>query len=168
MTWIGSWPVVERAAINASPLIFLSRGGYLWLLNAFASEILVPEPVAVEICARGARDVTARAITHTQWLVTRPAPVVPAAIARWRLGAGESATLALALELGLEAIIDDLAGRKCAQRLGVTVRGTLGIVLVAKQRGLIAQARPVIDDLMSAGLYLSPRVRDTALGRVGE
>ena len=67
-----------------------------------------------------------------------------------------------------EAIIDDLAGRKCAASLNIPVRGTLGIVLVAKKRGLIPEAQPVIEDIMTAGLYLSRKVVDEALGRVGE
>ena len=87
----------------------------------------------------------------------------------WRLGAGESSVLALASEHpGTEAIIDDLAGRKCAASLNIPVRGTLGIVLVAKKRGLIPEAQPVIEDIMTAGLYLSRKVVDEALGRVGE
>jgi hypothetical protein len=32
-------PVAERAVINASPLIFLSRGGHLGLLESSAAEI---------------------------------------------------------------------------------------------------------------------------------
>lgn len=160
--------MVDRAVINASPLIFFSRGGHLDLLHAFSAEVWVPEPVAEEIRQRGPLDCTAQALAQHNWLIIRPVPVVPTVITRWRLGAGESGTLALALAFGLEAIIDDLAGRKCAERLGVQLRGTLGIVLVAKQRGLIQQARPIIQDLQSAGLYLSTRVLDAALRRVGE
>ena len=44
-----NWPVADRAIINASPLIFLSRSGYLDLLQAFAQEVWAPEPVASEI-----------------------------------------------------------------------------------------------------------------------
>lgn len=95
-------------------------------------------------------------------------PNDPVTITEWQLGAGESAVLALAAEHQLEAIIDDLAGRKCAAALNIPVRGTLGIVLVAKQRGVIPAARPVIEDMMHAGLYLSRRVLDKALQRVGE
>ena len=65
-------------------------------------------------------------------------------------------------------IIDDLAGRKCAASLDIPVRGILGIVLTAKQRGAIPQARPVIEDMMGAGLYLARKVVEAALRRVGE
>lgn len=168
MTWIASSRVADAAVVNASPLIFLARSQHLDLLEGFAQTVWVPEPVANEILQRGRHDITAQAIETTSWLVTRPAPDIPAAILEWRLGAGESATLALAHEHRLEAIIDDLAGRRCAASLAIPVRGTLGLVLAAKQRGLIPAARPVIEDLMMAGLYLSRRVLEQALQRVGE
>jgi predicted nucleic acid-binding protein len=160
--------VAEVAVINASPLIFLARSHHLELLQGFASTVWVPEPVANEIARRGNQDITALAIENTAWLIAQPVPDIPSVILEWRLGAGESATLTLAQAHRLEAIIDDLAGRKCAASLGIPVRGTLGIVLAAKQRGLIPQARPVIEDMMRAGLYLSRRVLEHALSRVGE
>ena len=115
------------------------------------------------------RDVSARAIRDTEWLTVQPAAGIPATIAAWRLGAGEASVLALAAEHpGTEAIIDDLAGRKCAASLNIPVRGTLGIVLVAKGRGLIPKARPIIEEMMIAGLHLARQVMDEALRRVDE
>ena len=160
--------MAERAVINASPLIFLSRSHHLDLLRCIAQTIWVPEPVADEIMQRGTQDPTARAIEDTAWLVIRTVADTPTTILEWRLGAGESAALALAHAQGLEAIIDDLAGRKCAASLGIPVRGTLGTVLLAKKRGAIPKARPVIEDMMAAGLYLSTAVVNEALRRVGE
>jgi len=123
----------------------------------------------MEILRRGPRDKTAQAIEQTDWLVISPVVNIPARIAEWRLGAGESSVLALAVEHpGTEAIIDDSAGRKCAASLKIPVRGTLGIVLVAKRLGLIPKARPVIEDMIATGLYLSRKVLDEALRRVGE
>lgn len=165
---IASWRVVDQAIINASPLIFLSRSGYLNLLQEFAREIWVPEAVAMEILARGHDDVTARAIDTTRWLFIQPPVTIPQAIADWRLGAGESAVIALAVRHQREAIIDDLAGRRCAQSLNLPVRGTLGLVLVAKQRGAIPSARAAIEKMIASGLYLSPKVVNKALARVGE
>ncbi len=160
--------MAEPAIINASPLIFLSRSGYLELLQAFSPEVWVPDAVAGEILRRGREDISARAISETSWLSVRPAIEIPPQVVTWNLGPGESAVIALAREYHLEAIIDDLAGRRCASSLGIPLRGTLGLVLAAKQRGLIAQARPVIENMMKNGLYLSKKVVESALSRVGE
>jgi predicted nucleic acid-binding protein len=166
---IGNWCVAKTAVINASPLIFLSRGQHLELLQLVAETILVPEPVAVEIRARGHLDPTVKALDLTPWLRCVPGVPTPPIVTVWGLGAGESAVLALAeANPGMEAIIDDLAGRRCAALLGIPVRGTLGIVLTAKQRGVIPAARPVLECLIQSGLYLSRRILDTVLQRVGE
>ena len=160
--------MTNTAVINASPLIFLSRSRHLDLLQTFAKEVWVPEAVATEILQRGPDDISAQAIEATDWLTVKSTLEIPIAITEWRLGAGESAVLALALEHNIEAIIDDLAGRKCAASLNIPVRGTLGIVLAAKQRGIIPAAKPVIEDMMQAGLYLSKPILQQALWRVGE
>nr|WP_267871621.1 DUF3368 domain-containing protein [Nostoc sp. CHAB 5715] len=64
--------------------------------------------------------------------------------------------------------MDDLAARRCAAVLGIPVRGTLGIVLTAKQRGKITMARPIIENLRSSGMYLSDRAINQALALVDE
>jgi predicted nucleic acid-binding protein len=161
--------VTDKVIINASPLIFLSRSHHLDLLKSFADEVWVPEPVAEEISYRGQEDITAQAIKNTAWLITHPVEDIPISILEWRLGAGESAVLALGLDHPhTEVIIDDLAGRKCAASLDIPVRGTLGLVLVAKKHGVIPKARSVIEDMMSTGFYLSKRILDRALEKVGE
>lgn len=40
--------------------------------------------------------------------------------------------------------------------------------MLAKQQGYIAAARPVVEDLIRGGMYLSRHVLDVALARVGE
>lgn len=161
--------MAEAAVTNASPLIFLSRGQHLNLLREFAARVYVPEPVAAEIHAKGRDDITAHVLTNTPWLEIVPAPPPAHAIVQWGLGVGESSVLSYAaLNAGMEAVIDDLSARKCAASLGIPVRGTLGIVLAAKNRGMIPSARVVMEDLMRAGLYISRPVLDAALARVGE
>jgi len=90
-------------------------------------------------------------------------------ILAWDLGKGESSVLAWAhAHPGTEVIIDDLSGRRCAASLGIPVRGTLGLVLAAKKRGIIPMARPVLESLRQSGMYLSQRVMDRALLLVDE
>ncbi|MCP4666687.1 MAG: DUF3368 domain-containing protein [Deltaproteobacteria bacterium] len=139
------------------------------LLHHFADPVFVPEPVANEILMKGPEDITVKALSNTSWLEVVPAIPVPEKILEWGLGPGESSVLAFAHEHPpMEVIIDDLAARKCADYLNIPVRGTLGIVLASKKRGIIPEARPVMETLIRSGLYLSRPVLDAALKRVGE
>ena len=139
------------------------------MLRLVGSKIIVPDVVAEEIRRRGPADVTARALEQTSWLSITESLQVPPIIQAWGLGRGEASVLALAYaNPGTEAIIDDLAGRRCAAALRIPVRGTLGLVLVAKQRGKIPSARSVLDQLRQSGMYLSDRVLNETLALIGE
>lgn len=173
-SWISTtcsarWSVADHPAVNASPLIFLTRAGLLDLLQLVALEIVVPAPVADEIRRRGPSDPAAQAIASIDWLRVVDALEVPPMIQAWDLGPGESAVLAwCSATLGVEAIVDDLAARRCAHAFGIPVRGTLGLVLLGKNRGRLAAARPVLESLRGAGMYLSHSTMDRALRMVGE
>ncbi|HEX6987814.1 MAG TPA: DUF3368 domain-containing protein [Planctomycetaceae bacterium] len=161
--------MTEPAAVNASPLIFLARAGLLDLLRLTGLTVVVPQPVADEVRRGGPADPAAAALDATPWLRVEPAGPVPPLVAAWDLGPGESAVLTWALHRpGSEAILDDLAGRRCAAALGIPVRGTLGLVLIAKCRGVVPAARPVLEQLRRTGMYLSDRVLNAALAQVGE
>lgn len=78
--------------------------------------------------------------------------------------AGESAVIATALALQAKGvIIDDMAGRRCALASGLRVSGTLGLVLPAERDGRIGDARAVLTDLRSRGMWLSDAVIERAL-----
>lgn len=159
----------ELAITNASPLIYLARTNLLHLLQLAAPEVLVPQAVAAEIEARGPSDPAARALAETPWLRQVEAPRIPEEVLVWDLGPGESAVIAWALSHpDCLAIIDDLEGRRCAETLGVRLRGTLGLVLRGRRQNVIAEARPVLQTLRAAGMYLSDRIVDTALAEIGE
>lgn len=161
--------MAERPAVNTSPLIFLSKAGLLDLLKLAGEEVVVPETVAAEIQRRGMTDPTVQAIERTSWLIVVETPPAPNLIQSWDLGPGESSVLAWAHAYpGTEAIVDDLAARRCAAALGIPVRGTLGLVLTAKRRGTIPAARPVLEKLRQTGMYLSDRVLNQSLALVGE
>lgn len=161
--------MAECAVVNSSPLIFLSKAGLIDLLQLLSPTVMVPELVVQEIGHRGTDDVTARALAETPWLKTVAVATIPALIQSWDLGAGESGVLALAhANPGMLAIIDDAAGRRCAEVLGIPLSGTLGLVLLAKQREVISAARPVIATLKQHGMFLSAQTIDRALALVGE
>jgi len=134
--------MVETAVVNASPLICLSRAGLADLLRQSAQTIVVPAAVAREILARGPRDLTAATLASSTWLKQVEDPAVPPGILAWDLGDGESSVLAWALaHSGARAVIDDLEARRCAESLGIPLRGTVGLILRARRAGLIDSAR---------------------------
>jgi len=150
-------------------LILLAKVGQLDLLRAGVPETLVPDVVLSEVGARGPADPVFQQIQTTTWLKIIPTPPTPLSVLVWGLGAGECSVLTIALtDPDCEAILDDRDARRCGQALRIGVRGTLGLVILAKQIGSLPLARPVVEQLRRSGLFLSDYVADRALALVGE
>jgi predicted nucleic acid-binding protein len=161
--------LTEAPAVDASPLIHLSRSGNLPLLQTLAPALVVPQPVLDEIRAKGEDDATLRALQDTPWLTVVQPPVFPKTLKALDLGQGETSVIAWALSRpGTVAILDDQRARSYAGSLDIPTIGTLGIILRAKRLGVIPLARPVIQDLIARGMYLSKPVVERALGLIGE
>ena len=155
--------------VDASPLIYLSRAGFLPLLQVLGPNLLIPEAVFREVLAKGEEDLAAQTVSATSWLVRLPsAPLSPEVVA-WQLGAGESAVLSRAISHpGSLVVLDDSRARRFAQRLAIPMIGTLGVVVRARQQGLIRAARPVTESLVSHGMYISAPALAAALHLIGE
>ena len=144
--------------INASPLIVLARVRQLGLLASLTDEIVIPQAVADEIQAGPTQDQAYQALTSGQFTIVNTPPPPPELIA-WDLGAGETAVLSLAMAKSKwTAILDDAAARKCARSFSVPLKGTLAVVIMAKQKGLIPSAATVIKALVGGGCRLDDAV----------
>lgn len=86
------------------------------------------------------------------------------------LDPGESESIALALELGADLILlDEHDGRRLAQQQGLKPMGVVGVLLLAKQRGLLPPIRPELDALRTdAGFWLGDGVYQLALQKARE
>jgi predicted nucleic acid-binding protein len=160
--------VAEIWVPNASPMIVLAKVGRLQLVKDLCDEVLLPQPVASEILA-GPTDDPARLAVAAGW-GTRVFPgQCPLSLVEWGLGVGETAVLAVALERRpCTALLDDAAARAAARTFGIPTLGTLGILVRAKMRGMIASTRPAVQDVREAGLYLDDSSIAAALRRIGE
>jgi predicted nucleic acid-binding protein len=161
--------VAERWALNASPLIVLCQARLEYLFLQLPAECIIPQAVADEIKAGPEGDRARRFLESRQLPVIGPT-AAPHSILAWDLGAGETAVLACALaDPSLTAILDDAAARRCARSFSISVKGTLGIVLLARQRGLVDSASEVLHSLRASGFRLDDRTVAEALRRtVGE
>lgn len=158
----------ERWVVNASPLIVLARINQQNLLPDLCEQLLLPDAVLNEINA-GPDDDAARLYLATAPLNTLPVSIAPA-VQAWDLGSGETAVLSYALaNPGWRAVVDDGAARRCARALGIPSIGTLGIVLRARNAGLIPAAAPLLHELKANGFRLEDAVIRAALWQaVGE
>ena len=75
------------------------------------------------------------------------------------LDKGEASTIALALETdNCLLIIDEKKGRRFAQSLNIKIIGTLKVIQIAKQKGIIKAAQPIIEALQKAGFRFSDKI----------
>lgn len=65
-------------------------------------------------------------------------------------------------------IIDDNAAKKTAKYLGLTVTGTLGVLIKAKQSGIISSVKNAITQIQSNGFYINENIIKIALKQAGE
>ena len=81
---------------------------------------------------------------------------------------GEAEAIALAYEKHWKVILDDRQARKVAKRLGVSMFGTVGILVQAKQHGIIPAIKPLLIKLEEENFYISDTLKEGALSLVGE
>lgn len=156
---------------NTSPLITLARAGRLDLLHAVHGEIIIPDAVFNEITVAGASEPGAHEVATGAWIKRRPALNAPLVNALGlELDAGESEAIALAIEYRADLILlDERMGRQAAKRMGLTVTGTLGVLIAAKDRGLLDSVRPLLDALrVNAGFWIGDDLYNAVLAAVNE
>lgn len=160
---------MAKTICNTSPLQYLHQIYCLHLLPALAGEIVVPPAVVQELSEGAKLGVNLPNLESLSW-ITIESPLSTAALPLIAdLGAGETEVLILALESpGSTVILDDSLAREVAMLRGISLTGTLGILLNAKQNGLIQQVEPLLDQLQKLRFRLSDSTRRAVLKLAGE
>jgi len=65
-------------------------------------------------------------------------------------------------------IIDDNAAKKTAKYLGLCVTGTMGVLLKAKQNGIIEKVSPLLEAIINNGFFISEEIVNMVLSQAGE
>lgn len=126
---------------NAGPLLVLSKLNLLHLLRQCYGSVLIPQAVYTETVVQGLRSGCADAHVLRAFLEQvgwTPVTVeVPTYIAVLLLDRGEQEGLSLALMHHALLLMDEERGRSAAREMGLTIRGTLGILIEAYRREFI-------------------------------
>lgn len=152
---------------DAGPLIALGRLDALHLLPALFAEIQVTATVLGE-CAARPDCIDAQRIgeaVNAGWFKPCAERVEgPGGC----LDPGEASAIARALEIDAGLLLDDRAAVVYARALGLKVIGTLGLLVLARRRGLVERVAPLIIQLQAGGHYLGATAVDAALRAAGE
>ncbi len=154
---------------NTSPLLYLHQIAQLDLLPALYSRLLVPRAVERELSAGQALGIDVPHIQTLGWIEIAE-PANPALIPHTTdLGQGEAEAIALGVQHpGSLLILDDRLGRQIANLYSLRYTGTLGVLIKAKQRGLLSTIKPALQQLRERGFWLSEAIIAQALALAGE
>jgi predicted nucleic acid-binding protein len=155
----------------------LGKLNRLGLLVDLYPDLRVPEAVYREVVIEGLARSMPEALTVKLFLEHQGLPLVGVAESALRryspsvlLGAGEREVLTLAQELpGIQVLLDDEAARREARRLGLLVKGTLGLLVEAHRGGLAstAELRLLFAEIAARpDIWISARLCQQVLSRI--
>ena len=154
---------------DVSPIQYLHQTGLLDLLRLRYGAVTIPAAVAAELREGTLRGVDLPALESLDWMRIRQPTgrlILPMIT---DLGAGEREVLALGTETsGSIVILDDALARRYARLLKLTLTGTLGVLLKAKETGLLPAVAPVLDRLQQLQFRMDPETRQAVLRLAGE
>jgi predicted nucleic acid-binding protein len=144
---------------DTSCFIILTNIGELDLLRRAFGEIITTKEVVQEfgealpnwILVKSATDKYRQQILETQ------------------VDRGEASAIALALEFPESMVIlDDYKARKIAENLGLEITGTIGVIIIAKKRGIINSIKPYLEKIRATNFRLSEEIERQALKEAKE
>lgn len=148
---------------DTSSISNLLTVGHAHLLREVFGEVIVPPAVEDEL---------RRFHSSLPDFLKRVAPRDSDLLARLtvEIDIGEAEAICVARELRADRLlIDEKLGRVIATREGLAIIGVVGILVLAKQRGLVRSVGAILSRLESeAGFRLSPAVKLAALQAVQE
>ncbi|MDR3201126.1 MAG: DUF3368 domain-containing protein [Spirochaetales bacterium] len=153
---------------DASPIIALALCDKLNLLDKLFGRVCIPQAVFNELTIPN----KPKASEITEWAKQRMVFVKNTAVVAalsLNLDPGESEALSLYWEVAADfLLIDEKRGRTIAIRNGINTVGTIGILLSAKQNGLLSAIKPSLDILIRNDFRISDILYRQILERAGE
>jgi predicted nucleic acid-binding protein len=150
---------------DTTPISELAKVGYLNLLYELFERVIIPQEVYSELTTGNHPAV--EIVSTLSWLEVvqiRNPKQVKVLQSTSNLDLGEVAAMILAEELKADQLlIDERAARRVAKTRQLPIIGTVGILILAKQRGLIDRVQPILDGMIKNGTRIGERLYMQAL-----
>lgn len=155
---------------NATPLINFAAINRLDILKEVFGQVIIPQAVYDETTVSGFlwSQFILQAVA-SEWLQVRTVSNIDPIISL-ELDDGEREAIALALETGVNKILlDERDARKVAQSIGLRLIGTLGILLLAKEKHIIPEIKPLLHGMIDVAQYwVNVKLYEQVLKQAGE
>jgi len=151
---------MARVIVDAGPLIAFAKVNQTDLFQVLFREVWIASSVQAECMAKPAAEHAVLANLMRKDWVNLGKPSAGDQSLSLSLGKGEQDSIHLALEdaSGSLLIMDDFLARKQAIRLGLHVMGTVRMLDIAEQRGLIHSAEDMVLEMRSHGYRISTAI----------
>lgn len=153
---------------DSAPLFALAVCGQLHLLEKLYDEVLIPKAVYQEATVPG----KPHADNIAEWAQGKVVEITDTELFRaikLALHKGEAEAITLYKEKSADfLLIDEKKGRKVAEYYDVKIIGTIGLLLKAKQEGIVPRIKPFIELLQQSTIRIAPELYQKALERAGE
>lgn len=164
------WPMPDLArtiVTNTTPLIALAVGvGSLEILKVLYDRVVVPMEVDEELHAAGNNAPGVAIFDQAHWLERRSQPAAIAPYLRNTLDRGEASVIQTALDSGISLVcIDESVGRRVARLSGLTLTGSIGVLIKARRLGYEVSIHQTIKRMREHGIWLSDEVVRFALAQ---
>jgi uncharacterized protein len=162
--------VTTRLVVSdTSPIRVLSYLSHLHLLAEFFDEVLIPPAVAHELETPESRAASVPLAQIPNCRMQAPKDVVAIQRLEAELQLAEAEAIVLAQEFSAQLLIDERAGRLVADRLGIAHLGVIGLLVRAKQKGILGNVIPlVLRAREELNFFVSDAVIDQVRRIVGE
>ncbi|MFK7970916.1 MAG: DUF3368 domain-containing protein [Bacteroidia bacterium] len=152
---------------DTSSITNLIQVGQIGLLKTLFKEILISPTVKRELSViQSQKDF----IENCPWITVanpKDEELIHGLIQKLDLGEAES--ICLAKELAADfLLIDEYAGRKIANEMGLPIIGILGVLIKGKKEGQLGEVKPIIQSLVSSGFRLNQGLINNVLQALGE
>lgn len=142
---------------DTAPISELAKVEYLDLLPQLFGKVVIPQGVFNEL--QIGQHPAAFIVQNLAWLevvTVDNQQLVEELQKSFHLHLGESEAIALAEEIGAsQLLIDEKAARKVALARKLPIIGTMGILLLAKRRGLLDSVKDVLNEMQAKGTRIS-------------
>ena len=150
-----------KIVCNSSVLIALDNAGILHILKELFKEVLIPKAVRKEVFERRKLPAFVKCVEISGPIALK--------VLESNLEAGEGEAICLYEELDADLlIIDDLEGRRVAERLGINITGTLGVLLLAKREKFVDKVKPLLDEIVGHGFRVADELYKEVLIKADE